>query len=139
MLISLTHFLVVLPVFSLLISISFICKECTWKLRSLCICENKYLVNLWLAFVLSNSVDLLLFSRCHVWLVETPWTAVRHASLPITNSQSLLRLMSIESVIPYNHLILCHPLLLLPLILPSIRVFSNESTLHVVKVLELQL
>ena len=58
----------------------------------------------------------------------TPWTA---ACLPITNSQSLLRLMSIESVMPSNHLILCRPLLLLPSIFPSIRVFSNESTLHI--------
>ena len=59
----------------------------------------------------------------------TPWTAAHQASLPITNSQSLLKLMSIESVIPSNHLILCCPLLLLPLTFPSIRVFSNESVL----------
>ena len=65
-----------------------------------------------------------------VRLFATPWTAVRQASLSITNSHSLLRRMSIESVMPSNHLILCRPLLLLPLILPSIRVFSNESVLH---------
>ena len=59
----------------------------------------------------------------------TPWTAARQASRSITNSQSLLKLMSIESVISSNHLILCHPLLLLPSIFPSIRVFSNESVL----------
>ena len=59
----------------------------------------------------------------------TPWTAACQASPSITNSQSLLRLMSIESVMPSNHLILCHPLLLLPSIFPSIRVFSNESAL----------
>ena len=59
----------------------------------------------------------------------TPWTAARQASLSITNSQSLFRLMSIESVMPFSHLILCCPLLLLPPILPSIRVFSNESIL----------
>ena len=58
-----------------------------------------------------------------------PWTAAHQASLPITNPQSLLKLMSIESVKPTNHLILCHPLLLLPSIFPSIRVFSNESVL----------
>ena len=58
-------------------------------------------------------------------------TAARQASLSITNSQSLPKLMSIESVVPYNHLILCHPLLLLPSIFPSIRVFSNESALHI--------
>ena len=61
----------------------------------------------------------------------TPWTSTHQASLSITNSQSLLRLMSIESVMPFNHLILYHPLLLLPSILPSIRVFSNESALHI--------
>ena len=57
----------------------------------------------------------------------TPWTAATQASLSITNSQSSLKLMSIESVMPSNHLLLCHPLLLLPSIFPSIRVFSNES------------
>ena len=60
-----------------------------------------------------------------------PWTTARQASLSITNSQSLLKLMSIESVMSSNHLILCHPLLLLPTIFPSIRVFSSESVLHV--------
>ena len=66
-----------------------------------------------------------------VQLFVTPWTATRQASLFIINSWSLLKLMSIESVIPSNHLILCHPLLLLPSIFPSIRVFSNESVLHI--------
>ena len=61
----------------------------------------------------------------------TPWTAACQASLSITNSQSLLRLMSIELVMPSNHLILCRPLLLLPPIFPSIRVFSNESALRI--------
>ena len=61
----------------------------------------------------------------------TPWTAARQASLSITNSQNLPKLMSIELVIPSNHLILCHPLLLPPSILPSIRVFSNDSALHI--------
>ena len=60
-----------------------------------------------------------------------PWTAACQASLSITNSQSLLRLMSIKSVIPSSHLILCHPLLLLLSIFPSIRVFSNELVLHI--------
>ena len=59
----------------------------------------------------------------------TPWTAARQASLSIANFQTLLKLMSIESVMPSNHLILCHPLLLLPSILPTIRVFSNESVI----------
>ena len=61
----------------------------------------------------------------------TPWTAAHQASLSITNSRSLLKLMSITSVMPSNHLILCRPLLLLPSIFPSIRVFSNESALHI--------
>ena len=70
-------------------------------------------------------------SLCPVRLFATPWTAARQASLSISNSQTLLKLMSIESVIPSNHLILCLPLLLLPSIFPSIRVFSNESVLHI--------
>ena len=69
-------------------------------------------------------------SLSRVWLFATPWIAARQASLSITNSQSLLKLMSIESVMPLSHLILCRPLLILPPIPPSIRVFSNESTLH---------
>ena len=70
-------------------------------------------------------------SLSHVRLFETPWIAARQASLSITNSRSSLRLPSIESVMPSSHLMLCCPLLLLPPIPPSIRVFSNESTLHV--------
>ena len=61
----------------------------------------------------------------------TPWTIARQASLSITNSGSLLKLMSIQSVMPSSHLILCHPLLLPPSIFPSIRVFFNESALHI--------
>ena len=78
-------------------------------------------------FVIPSSVQSVSF----VPLFATLWTAVRQASLSITNSQCLLKLMSIESVMPSNHLILCHPLLLLPSIFPSIRVFSNESVLHI--------
>ena len=64
-----------------------------------------------------------------VWLFTTPWTTACQASLSITNSRSLPKLMSIESVMPSSHLILCHPLLLLSSIFPSIKVFSNESAL----------
>ena len=86
-------------------------------------------------FIQFSSVQLL--SR--VRLFATPWTAVRQASLSITNSRSSLKLTSIESAMPSSHLILCHPLLLLS-IFPSIRVFSNESTPHqVAKILEFQL
>ena len=74
-----------------------------------------------------NSVQ----SLSHVRLFVILWTVACQACLSITSSQSLLKLMSIESVIPSNHLILCRPLLLLPSILPSIRVFSNESILHI--------
>ena len=76
-----------------------------------------------------------------VQLFKTPWKAARQASLSFTISQSLLKLMSIESVMPSNHLILCHPILLLPSIFPSIKAFSNESALRikVAKGLELQL
>jgi len=73
-----------------------------------------------------NSVQ----SLNHVWLVATPWIAAHQASLSITNSWSSLKLTSIELVMPSSHLILCHPLLLLPPIPPSTRIFSNESTLH---------
>ena len=72
-----------------------------------------------------SSVQLL----SHVRLFATPWTAASQASLSISSFQSLLKLMSIESVMPSNHFILCHPFLLLPSIFPSIRVFSKESVL----------
>jgi len=77
--------------------------------------------------LLRLSVQLL----SHIWLFVTPSTAARQASLSITNSRSLLKLMSIKLVMPSNHLILCCPLLLPPSIFPSIRVFSNESVLHI--------
>ena len=80
-------------------------------------------------------IVLLLFSSfqslSRVQLFATPWTAARPASLSITNSQSLLKLISIKSVMPSKHLILCRPLLLSPSIFPSIRVFSNESALRI--------
>ena len=72
---------------------------------------------------------MLFFSR--VQLFVTPWTAACQVSLSFTISQSLLKLMSIKLVMPSNHLVLCHPLLLLPSIFPSIRVFSNESVLRI--------
>ena len=78
----------------------------------------------WRVFVVAQSFS-------HVWLLATPWTAACQASLSFTITQSLLKLMSIELVMPSNHLFLCCPLLLLPSIFPSIRVFSNESALHV--------
>ena len=79
-------------------------------------CENKF-----------SSVQ----SLSHVLLFATPWTTAHQASLSITNSRSLLKLMSTESVTPSNHLILCRPRLLPPSIFPSIRGFSNESVLHI--------
>ena len=97
--------------------------------------ENVLLLNIW--WICSQFSSVQSFSR--LWLFVTPWIAARQASLSITNSQSSLRLTSIESVMPSSHLILCHPLLLLPPIPPSIKVFY-KSTLHeVAKVLEFQL
>ena len=108
------------------------------------LCMNQY--DLWLSInflklfglvetvwiVLENSLMLIssVQSLSCVWLFVTPWIAARQASLSISNSWSSLRLTSIESVMPSSHLILGHPLLLLPSIPPSIRVFSNESTFH---------
>ena len=79
---------------------------------------------------LASSLVVVQLLSC-VQLFLTPWTAARQASLSNTNSQSLLKLMSIESVMPSNHLFLCCPLLLPPSIFPSIRVFSNESALYI--------
>ena len=78
-------------------------------------------IHIWFSFVVQS------FS--HVWLFEAPWTAAHQASLSFTISWNLLKLMSIELVMPSNHLVICHPLLFLPSIFPSIRVFSNESAL----------
>ena len=88
--------------------------------------QKPYMMPLYIRLLFSSVQSL---SR--VQLFETPWTAALQASLSITNSRSLLKLMSTESVMPSNHLILCHTLLLLPSIFPSIRVFSNESVLHI--------
>ena len=89
--------------------------------------EKKYICIYICMYIYISSVQS--FSR--VPLFATAWTAAHQASLSITNSQSLLRLMSIQSVMPSNHLILCHPLLLLPSVFPSIRVFSSESILRI--------
>ena len=88
---------------------------------------NQYIMNINVKIL--SSVQ---FSHSsHIWLFATPWTVAHQASLSITNSQSLLKLISIESVMPSNHTILCHALLLPPLIFPRIRVFSNESALRI--------
>ena len=104
--------------------------------------EIKSLENLYkmlIAWGKNNQIKAFLLARAHssvqslsrIWFFATPWIAARQASLSITNSQSSPKLMCIESVMSSNHLILCRPLLLLPPILPSVRVFSNESTLRV--------
>ena len=93
----------------------------------LCVQCLEYLAHSKYYVVIVQSVQ----SLSRVRLFATPWTAACQASLFITNSQSLLKLMSIESTMPSNHLILCHPLLLLPSIFPSIRVFSDEPVLHI--------
>ena len=81
---------------------------------------------------LQSTVIVAVQSLSHVRLFANPWTAVWHASLSITISWSLLKLMSIDSVMPSNHLILSHPFLLLPSVCSNIRVFSNESPLHII-------
>ena len=83
-------------------------------------------------YMITTMIQLLLGQLISlVQLFVTPWTAAHQASLSITNSWGLLKLMSTKSVMPSNHLILCHPLLLLPSIFPSTRAFSNESVLHI--------
>ena len=92
-------------------------------------------INFWKSPTIIDKTDFLLLFvvrlLSQVWLFATPWTVACQASLSFINSESLLKLMSIESVMPSSHLVLCHPLLLLPSIFPSIRVFSNESALHI--------
>ena len=87
--------------------------------------SNKHMI--WLPYASIFNCSVQFSSLSHVQLFAIPWTAAHQASLSITNSRSLLKLMSIELVTPSNHLILCHPLLLLPSVFPSIGVFSNES------------
>ena len=94
------------------------CESLTW-------CHS-FSVLLLCSWIISHVVSV-----SHVQLFVTPWTAAHQASLSFTISWSVLKLMSIESLMLSNHLILCHPLLLLPSIFPSIRVFSNESALHI--------
>ena len=108
-------------------------EEESWHMKGpwhICDINNKVRsrgdMNAWLK-VQFSSVQLL----SHVRLFETPWTAAHEASLSVTNSRSLLKLRSIEQVMLFNHLILCRSLLLPTSIFPSIRVFSNESVLHI--------
>ena len=113
---------------------------CTWSPLSLYCSRGFYFISF--SFKLLNPHSLFLFRAdilayqfnqllSHVWLFATPWTAARLASPSITNSRSLFKLMSISSVMPSNHLILCCPLLLLPSMFPIIRVFSNDLVLHI--------
>ena len=126
------HFLLQWTTFYQKSSLSLVCLgfPCTtWLIASLSYASHFTTTRLWpmKAQRLFSSVRLL---WC-VWPSATPWTAAHQASLSISNSWSLLKLMSIELVMPSNHLILCCPLLFLPSIFPSIRVFSNESTLYI--------
>ena len=95
-----------------------------------CSCPG-YKINLWFILNFSEIPSVVVQLLSHVRLFVTPWTAARQASLSFTISRCLLKLMSIELVIPSNHLVLYHSLLLLPSIFPSIRVFSNESALRI--------
>ena len=107
----------------------------SWSLLKLMSVElvmpSNYLILCYRLLLLPSVFPSSVQSLSYVRLFATPWTAVHQASLSITNSQNLLSLMSIESVMPSNHLILCRPLLLLPSVFPSIRVFSNESVLRI--------
>ena len=100
-------------------------KVCSLCLHLCCCHVSRFINTIFLESIYMHSVQ----SFSCVQLFANPWTAARQASLSFTNSQSLLKLVSIESVMPSKHLILCHPLLLLPSVLTSIRVFSNESVL----------
>ena len=93
-------------------------------------CGNHFVIYMYIKIIMLYTFSSVQ-SLSHVQLFVTPWTAACQASLSITNSQSLLKFMSIEPVMPSNYLILCHPFLLLPSIFPSIRDFSNESVLHI--------
>ena len=99
----------------------------TWK-QSKCPSTDEWMEKVWWIYTWWNTSQPVQ-SLSYVWLFATPWITARQASLSITNSRSLLKLLYIESVMSSNHLILCCPFLLLPPIPPSIRVFSNESTL----------
>ena len=105
------------------------CSKRSWKLSKLSPYFALSIISIWLFLSYVNVVLLL----SHVRLFATQWIAALQASLSFTSSWRLLKLISIESVITSNHLILCHSLLLLPSIFPSIRVFSNESALHIRK------
>ena len=97
------------------------------KKKSTALCQSLWIYSVQFSSVQFSSVQSLI----RVWLFATPWISAHQTSLPITNSWSLLKLLSIESVKPSNHLILCCPLLFLPSILCSIRVFSNELVLYI--------
>ena len=112
---------------------SILCLIVSWLSFFLCLCAHvafssygTSLVGFVIKLLQFSSLQMLICVR----LFATPWTTAHQASLSVTNSWSLLKLMSVESVMPSNNLILCHPLLL-PSIFPSIRVFSNESVLYI--------
>ena len=109
----------------MIINISFLKVFLLWSCIPLDFLTSHWFLHVVKPQAVFSSVHLL----NHVWLFVTPWSTARQASLSITNSQSLLKLMSIESVMPSSHLIVCHPLLLPPSVFPSIRVFSIESAL----------
>ena len=104
---------------------------CCFKPSSLCRSVTAASGNQDVPTIPPDSFFVVVWSLCHVQLFATPWMAACQASLSFTISWNLLKLMSIELVMPSNHLILCRPLLLLPSIFPSIRVFSSESALHI--------
>ena len=130
-----TIFFSILSLFFSLITFTLF-SDSTEMVPSFCLCLRASLPGdpICLFLVVSATLPseiVVVQSLSHVRLFVTPWTAICQASLSFTISQSLLKLMSIKSVIPSNHLILCHLLLFLPSIFPTIRIFSSESALHI--------
>ena len=119
---------------------SFLNKHIPWNMWEILVLKKCHSLFIWNSKLSGYYFAVDVQSLSHVWLFATPWTSARQASLSITNSQSLPKLMSIESVMSSNYLIFCCPLLLLPSIFLKIRVFSNESALHIRwQIMELQL
>ena len=124
MVIIIIYFVICSVVSMLSFSLLFYLLNLFWHLVLLYFCSISYIHMKIYALLFSSAQSI-----SHVWLFETPWTVACQASLSITNSQSLRRLMSIELVMPSKHLILCHPLPLLPSVFPSTRGFSSKSVL----------
>ena len=110
---------------------SFLNKHIPWNMWEILVLKKCHSLFIWNSKLSGYYFAVDVQSLSHVWLFATPWTSARQVSLTFTIPRSLLKLMSIELVMTSNYLILCPPLLLLPSIIPSIKIFSNESTFHI--------